>query len=63
MDVLAIVGSLWEYGALVVILFVANVLQWRENKSLTRILIDLTKDYAESITELKDLIKGDHHDE
>lgn len=53
-------GSLWEYGALVVILFVANVVQWKENKYLTHLLIDLNKEYSEAISELKKLIMGEH---
>ena len=58
-----IIGSLWEYGALVVVLFVAVGAMWKKNSFLEKELLQIAKDYSETITELNSLIKGDkHHD-
>ena len=60
-EISSIVGSLQEYGALVIILVLAVWFLWKENSKLTDKLIDLNKAYAEAIAELKDLIKGENH--
>ncbi len=60
MEMMEVIGSLWEYGALVFVLAVAVWKLWHENRTLTEDLIDLNRAYAEAIAELKTLIKGDH---
>jgi hypothetical protein len=63
LEVVDIVGSLWEYGALIVILSIAVYLLWKRVGYLQDQLIGLIKDYTDAIHELTDLIKGDHHND
>lgn len=58
-----IVGSLWEYGALIVIESIAVYLLWKRVNYLQDQLINLIKDYTDALHELTDLIKGDHHND
>jgi hypothetical protein len=58
-DIVSIVGSLWEYGALVVLLAFACYKLWNRNNFLQDKLIEIAKDYSDAIHELNELIKGD----
>jgi len=59
----AIIGSLWEYGALVVLLAFAVWNLWKRNNFLQDKLINIAKDYSEAIHKLNSLIEGDHKDD
>jgi hypothetical protein len=63
LEVVDIVGSLWEYGALVVLLSFAIYKLWGRINYLQDQLIELNKAYSEAIHELTELIKGDTHDD
>jgi hypothetical protein len=62
-DIADIAGSLWEYGALVVLLAFACYNLWKRNNYLQDKLIDIAGDYSDAIHELNELIKGDHHND
>jgi hypothetical protein len=62
-DIGAIAGSLWEYGALVVLLSLACYKLWQRNNFLQDKLIEIAKDYSDAIHELNELINGDTHDD
>jgi len=62
-DIGQIAGSLWEYGALVVLLSFACYKLWTRNNFLQDKLIEIAKDYSDAIHELNELIKGDTHDD
>jgi len=53
-----IIEPLLEYGMLVAVLAFGIIILWRQNKDITKQLIQLSKDSIESLTELTTLIKG-----
>ena len=61
--IIEVVGSLWEYGALVVLLTLAIYKLWGRVNYLQDQLIELSKAYSDAIHELSELIKGDSHDD
>jgi hypothetical protein len=63
MEMADIIGSLWEYGALIVVLSFAVFKLWQRVNYLQDQLIQLVQDYTDAIHELTDLIKGDVHDD
>lgn len=63
MEIAEIIGSLWEYGALVVLLTFAVYKLWSRNNFLQDRLMEIARDYSDAIHELNELIKGDHHDD
>ena len=58
-----IIGSLWEYGALVVLLSFAVWKLWSRLTYLENELIKLAKDYGEIVGELNKLIKGNEDED
>jgi hypothetical protein len=62
MDMMDIIGSLWEYGALVVVLALGVWRLWVRITYLENELIKLSKEYSEAIQELNILIKGPNND-